>query len=214
MKIIRWKLLDAYKQQTAKDNERSQRFIDRVTEATDQLTVANAKREMLLRREGLEGVNLSEELAAARKEMAVAQEELKMAREDSERVRQIIHEANATDASRINRLQLARDWRNVYKPMVEAEQLEPIKQLAAMGRAMTLNAIVQYYELKNGVEGCYAADHENLRGVRNENGHTEFTPGLQWQIRKELKLVTDQELADAQRGKLPDDIEREKGGEE
>jgi hypothetical protein len=201
----KWDLFDRYNEQQRKSGEAIARYYKRIAEAKENVVKARSEYEDLLRREALDGIDLTDEKAAARKALAEAQEAVEIAEKEAVEANRIIREVNTDD--RIDIPELIRDFNGSYRNAVRSNEMEPIVKRIEAARSEYLNALLDFYELKEEYRPLETEFNELChRYYRNRAGVQLGRVGLL--SHAQIKFITVKDIEKAKLRKLPEDVKR------
>lgn len=202
IQVLKWDLLEDYKEQERRLAGREAKYTKAVEDAQAKVTeLYNRLKETIYREVTEESADLSEEKASLRKQIAEAEHALSIAKTERQNALSVIR----TQAGKISRLDLLRNWESDYAGKVKA-QIKPVLDRIEAARSDYLNALYELVEYERAYKHYYNLHVAELINGLRYNGAIHVTSSIV--SHKAAKLITDADLSKLEKGQLPDDIER------
>lgn len=204
METMKWELREKYDVQDRQYQAVRERYDRAVVEAGTRLQDLKSEQGALLREEFRTGADMSAAKAKLRAKIEQAEKEKEAA--ELERVQAYDYARAAAGIDRISVRDLVKDWNQNYRPAVREAELNPIVDKMAEARRLYLEAVLEFYRLRDTYSGLYneMRDLSHADNANHPGNHLSVNSLVET---SDLPLLTDAQLSFVgQQKKLPEEI--------
>lgn len=168
--MIKFQLLEQFRKQDEERNATRAKYDVKVREVGTHLADLRAEYDAILRREVLEGVDLTAEKEQQRVKIEAAEKELEQAEEERAKVYKFLREDRedkCRNGGLITPIDLVKEWNGPHLTKVRETEYQPVINKMAKAKADYLDAVAEYCELYERHKLERDRLHEITKSTRN-----------------------------------------------